>query len=169
MNQKMLLLGYITYRLEKAKQHVFLVGGQAVETYTAGQFTTGDMDITTTDSKTTERVLASLGFDRIGMIWLNKQLGVAVHIVALFPNASLDKARTVEVGPYKVNVVGVEDLIVDRLAHVKFFKVSGDIEKAKVLYRNFKRQIDEKYLKETAKKRGVEDILDQAKVLESRS
>ena len=166
LNIKMHLLGYITYRLEKAKQHVFLVGGQAVETYTAGQFTTGDMDITTTDSKATGRVLDSLDFEQIGMIWLNKRLGVAVHIVGLFPNADLDKARNMEVGPYKVNVIGVEDLIVDRLAHVKFFKVAGDMEKAKVLYTNFKRQIDENYLRKTAKKRGVEDILDQAKILE---
>jgi hypothetical protein len=167
LNQKMLLLGYITYRLEKGKQHVYLVGGQAVETYTAGQFTTGDMDITTTDSKATERVLTGLGFEQIGMVWLNKRLGVAVHIVGLFPNANLDKARTMEVGPYKVKVIGVEDLIVDRLAHVKFFNVAGDMEKAKVLYTNFKRQIDEKYLRATAKKRGVEDILDQARILES--
>ena len=166
LNLKMLLLGYITYRLEKGKQHVFLVGGQAVETYTAGQFTTGDMDITTTDSKATGRVLASLDFEEIGMIWLNKRLGVAVHIVGQFPNANPDKARNIEVGPYNVNVIGVEDLIVDRLAHVKFFNVAGDMEKAKVLYTNFKRQIDENYLREIAKKRGVEDILDQAKVLE---
>jgi len=169
LTQKMLLLGYITYRLEKEKQHVYLVGGQAVETYTAGQFTTGDIDITTTDSKVTEKVLTSLGFEQIGMIWLNKQLGVAVQIVGLFPNANLDKALTIEAGPYKVNVIGVEDLIVDRLAHVKFFKVAGDMEKAKVLYAIFKRQIDKKYLRDTAKKRGVEDTLDQATVLESPS
>jgi len=163
LTRKMLILGYITYRLQREKQHIYLVGGQAVETYTAGQFTTGDVDITTSDSKATERVLASLGFEHIGMIWLNEQLGVAVHIVGLFPNANLEKALTIEVGPYKVNVVGVEDLIVDRLAHVKFFKVTGDMEKAKVLYAIFKKQIDEKYLRETAKKRGVEDILDQAR------
>lgn len=164
--RKMLLLGYITYRLEKEKQRVYLVGGQAVETYTAGQFTTGDVDITTTDSKATEKVLASLGFEQIGMIWLNKRLGVAVQIVGLFPNANLDKARIMEVGPYKVYVIGVEDLIVDRLAHVKFFKAAGDMEKAKVLYAIFKKRIDEKYLRETAQKRGVEDILDQARILE---
>ncbi len=169
LKQKMLLLGYVTYRLEKEKQRVYLVGGQAVETYTAGQFTTGDIDITTTDSKATEKVLASLGFEQIGMIWLNKQLGVAVQIVGLFPNANLDKALTIEVGPYKVNVIGVEDLMVDRLAHVKFFKVAGDMEKAKVLYAIFKKQIDEKYLRETAKKRGVEDTLHQATVPESPS
>src|SRR6266487_3571530 len=166
---KMLLLGYITDRLEKVSQSVFLVGGQAVETYTGGQFLTGDIDITTTDSKATEKILASLGFKQIGMIWLNKQLGVAVQIVGLFPNANLDKALTIEVGPYKVSVIGVEDLMVDRLAHVKFFKVAGDMEKAKVLYAIFKKQIDEKYLRETAKKRGVEDMLHQATVPESPS
>ena len=113
------------------------------------------------------KVLASLGFEQIGMIWLNKQIGVAVQIVGQFPNANLNKTRTIEVGPYRVNIIGVEDLIVDGLAHVKFFKMAGDLEKAKVLYTNFKRQIDEKYLRDTAKKREVDDILDQARVLES--
>src|SRR5205807_1667118 len=81
LRKKMLLLGYVTSRLEKKKQSIFLVGGQAVETYTAGQFTSGDVDVTTSDSATTEKVLESLGFKPIGMIWLNEQLGVAFQIV----------------------------------------------------------------------------------------
>jgi hypothetical protein len=161
LNQKMLVLGYLTDQLEKKKQHVYLVGGQAVETYTAGQFTTGDVDITTSDSKATEKVLVNLGFEQIGMIWLNKRVGMAVQIVGLFPNANLEKASTILAGPYKVRIIGVEDLIVDRLAHVKFFNVSGDLEKAKVLYTVFKNRIDEEYLRKTAKKRRIEDLLDK--------
>ncbi len=159
---KLLLLGYITDRLEKVSQSVFLVGGQAVETYTGGQFLTGDIDITTTDAKATEKILTSLGFKQIGIIWLSKGLGVAIQIVGLLPKGSLERTLTIQAGPYSVKVIGVEDLIVDRLAHAKSWKSSGDLEKAKVLYANFKKQIDQNYLKETSKKRGVDDFLAQA-------
>jgi len=81
LRKKMLLLGYVTSQHEKKKQSIFLVGGQAVETYTAGQFPTGDIDVTTSDSATTQKVLKSLGFEEMGMIWLNKRLGMAFHIV----------------------------------------------------------------------------------------
>jgi len=53
----MLLIGYLTERLERKKpESVYLVGGQAVETYTAGQFRTGDIDIVTPDSETAEEI-----------------------------------------------------------------------------------------------------------------
>jgi len=156
LRKKMLLLGYVTSQLEKKKQSVFLVGGQAVETYTAGQFPSGDIDVTTSDSASTEKVLKSLGFKQIGMIWFNKQLGVAFHIVGYF---SPERPRTIEVGPYKARIVGVEELILDRLSAAKFWNIPADYEKAKVLYDNFKKQIDMDYLRETAKKKNVGDSL----------
>src|SRR5438132_12729792 len=105
LRKKMLLLGYVTSRVEKKKESVFLVGGQAVETYTAGQFTSGDIDVATSDSHSTENVLESLGFKQIGMIWLNGQLGVAFHIVGDF---APKRPRTIRVGPYTARIVGVE-------------------------------------------------------------
>ena|SRR5437867_4651605 len=78
--RKMLLIGYLTERLEKKKpESVYIVGGQAVETYTAGQFKTGDIDIVTPDSKAAGEILKRVGFEREGMIWLNKALGLAIH------------------------------------------------------------------------------------------
>lgn len=156
LRRKMLLLGYVASRLEKKKQSVFLVGGQAVETYTAGQFPTGDIDVTTSDSTTMQKVLKSLGFEEIGMIWLNKKLGIAFHIVGYF---APEKPGTIRVGPYKVRIVGVEELILDRLSAAKFWNIPADYEKAKVLYDNFKKQIDVDYLQENAKKKKVEDLL----------
>ena len=156
LRKKMLLLGYVTSKLEKKKQSIFLVGGQAVETYTAGQFLTGDIDVTTSDSATTQKVLKSLGFEEIGMIWLNKPLGIAFHIVGYFPP---ERSRTIRVGPYKARIVGVEELILDRLSAAKFWNIPADYEKAKVLYDNFEKQIDKDYLREIAKKKKVDDLL----------
>ena len=156
LRKKMLLLGYVTSQLEKKKQSIFLVGGQAVETYTAGQFPTGDIDVTTSDSATTQKVLKSLGFEEIGMIWLNKPLGIAFHIVGYFPP---ERSRTIRIGPYKARIVGVEELILDRLSAAKFWNIPADYEKAKVLYDNFEKQIDKDYLREIAKKKEVDDLL----------
>lgn len=158
LKKKLLLLGYVTDRLEKKSESVYLVGGQAVETYTAGQFTTGDVDIATTDRKATEELLARMGFKRAGIVWINEALGVAVHIVGQFPTRS-EKVRAFEVGPYTVRVVGVEDLIVDRLAAAKHWKSPRDMEQARALYDGFRKQIDTEYLRKRAKEEKVEDIL----------
>ncbi|MBI3023865.1 MAG: hypothetical protein HYU03_03800 [Thaumarchaeota archaeon] len=158
LKKKMLLVGYLTERLSKKGGSLFLVGGQAVETYTAGQFTTGDIDITTTNQAATEERLSQLGFAREGMVWLNERLGVAVHIVGTYPTRS-EKVRTVEVGPYRVSVVGVEDLIIDRLAAAKFWKSRRDAEQAIVLFNGFRKSIDLEYLRNRAREGKVEDIL----------
>lgn len=158
LKKKLLLVGYLAERLSKKGGSLFLVGGQAVETYTAGQFTTGDVDVTTTDREATEELLARMGFAREGMIWLSEKLGIAVHLVADYPTRT-EKARTVDVGPYRVTVVGVEDLIVGRLAAAKLWKSERDKEQAVVLFHAFRRSIDLEYLMKRAREEKVEDML----------
>jgi len=157
--RKMLLIGYLTEMLEREKpESVYVVGGQAVETYTAGQFRTGDIDIVTPDSKAAEEILKRIGFEREGKIWLNKALGLAVHIVGLFPK-NFEKARIIHAGPYQVRIVGLEDLIIDRLAAAKFWNSQVDSEQAKALWKGFRKQIDLQYLRKRAREEKVEDVL----------
>ncbi len=158
LRRKMMLLGYLTDRLERKSQSVYLVGGQAVETYTAGQFTTGDIDITSTDRKATEEILARMGFKQEGMVWINEALSMAVHIVDMIPNRA-EKTRLIHIGPYTVRVVGVEDLIIDRLAAAKFWKSDRDAEQARALFNAFAKQIDTKYLKERAGEERVDELV----------
>lgn len=158
LKRKMLLVGYLSDQLSKKGAFVFLVGGQAVETYTAGQFTTGDIDITTTDQKATEKLLTQVGFKKEGMIWLNERLAMAVHIVGSYP-ARTEKVRTVRIGPYMVRIVGVEELILDRLKAAKYWKSGRDAEQALVLFNGFRNRIDIDYLRKRAKEEGVDDIL----------
>jgi len=70
-----------------------------------------------------------------------------------------EKPGTIRVGPYEVRIVGVEELILDRLSAAKFWNIPADYEKAKVLYDNFKKQVRLDYLREAAKKKKVEDLL----------
>jgi len=162
LTRKMLLIGYLTERLEREKpESVYVVGGHAVETYTAGQFRTGDIDIATPDSKAAEAILQQIGFEREGTIWLSKALGFAVHIVGLSPTNS-EKARIIHAGPYQVRIVGVEDLIIDRLAAAKLWKSQVDLEQAKALWKGFRKQIDLQYLRKRAREEKVEDVLPKA-------
>lgn len=167
LRRKMLLLGYISQRLARTGGRLFLVGGQAVETYTGGTFTTGDIDVTTTDRDGTEDILARLGFAREGMIWLNERLGMAVHVVASYPSWAA-RARRIEVGGYQVSVVGVEDLIVDRLNAAKHWKSERDAEQAAALLRAFEGDLDEAYLDRRAKDDLVGDALKKARGSRSR-
>ena len=162
LRKKMLLLGYVSERMARRNASVFLVGGQAVETYTGGVFTTGDIDITTTDTKETEALLEKLGFVREGMIWVSMRLGMAVHLVASYPRRSV-RHRTFEVDGYLVKVVGVEDLVIDRLCAAKFWNSERDAEQAKALLNVFRDSIDEGYLEETARAENVHDLLMQTK------
>ena len=165
LKRKMLLVGYLSDELSKRGAFLSLVGGQAVETYTAGQFTTGDIDITTTDQEATERLLTRLGFKREGMIWLNEKLAIAVHIVGSYPTRT-EKVRTVEVGPYRVRVVGVEELIIDRLRAAKSQRSGRDAEQALVLFSGFRKRIDLDYLRRRAKEEKVDDILPEAEMMD---
>ncbi len=154
----MLLLGFISDELSRKDGFLFLVGGQAVETYTAGQFTTGDVDITTTDQEATENLLSRLAFKREGMVWLNEKLAIAIHIVGSYPTRT-EKVRTLEVGGYLVRIVGIEELIIDRLKAAKFWKSRRDSEQAVVLFDGFRERIDREYLRKRAREEKVDDIL----------
>ncbi len=92
------------------------------------------------------------------MVWLNEPVSLAVHIVDSYPKRT-EKARTFQIGSYMVKVVGIEDLIIDRLSASKFWKSQRDSEQAKALFRGFRDQIDLQYLEERAKQEKVADIL----------
>jgi hypothetical protein len=160
LKKKMLLLGFLSDELSGKGGFLLLVGGQAVETYTGGQFTTGDVDITTTDREETEKLLGRLGFTREGMVWLNEKLAIVVHIVGSYPTRT-ERVRTVEVGPYRVRVVGVEELIIDRLRAAKFWKSKRDSEQAAVLLNGFRERIDPEYLRNRAQEEKVDDVLSE--------
>jgi len=72
----------------------------------------------------------------------------------------------VEVGPYRVRVVGVEELIIDRLRDAKSQRSGRDAEQALVLFSGFRKRIDLDYLRRRAKEEKVDDILPEAEMMD---
>ena len=92
-----------------------LVGGAAVELYTGGAYTTGDLDFVGSVSPTVALGLKSAGFSQRGRHWIHE----AEEVFLEFPSSGLDSGEEsviLEVEGHQVVVVDPEALIADRLA-----------------------------------------------------
>jgi hypothetical protein len=93
------VIGYLFDALQRKGMNSCLVDGGAIELYTAGQFTTGAIDVTTSDKSAAEEMLGKLDFKKEGMIWVNDELEIAFQIVGRHPSRT-GKLRTVVVGDF---------------------------------------------------------------------
>ena len=155
----------MTLRGERAP---VVVGGEAVELYTQGSYTTGDIDIKSPHAATVS-ILKEWGFSKKGRTWFNKELDIYVDWVG----ASLEEGEeaesrvtTIKVARgLEIRVISIEDLVIDRLNAAKWW---GDVDSlmwARVLLNVKKRskgKIDRAYLKKRAREEAVADFLAKA-------
>ncbi|MDO8589408.1 MAG: hypothetical protein Q7T82_20485 [Armatimonadota bacterium] len=143
-----------------------VVGGLAVETYTAGGYTTKDIDMIAEDPRLETAVMTALGF--------RKKPGVrhyehpSLDVMVEFPTGPLEGSseRIADVqleGGGRVYVIGVEDIILDRLAAYEHWDHrranSEDATQAVSLIVAHRARIDWDYLQQTADLRGLSDAL----------
>jgi hypothetical protein len=145
-----------------------VVGGEAVELYTQGSYTTGDIDIKSPHAATVS-ILKGWGFSKKGRTWFNKELDIYVDWVG----SSLEEGEeaesrvtTIKVARgLEIRVISIEDLVIDRLNAAKWW---GDVDSlmwARVLLNVKKRskgKIDRAYLKKRAREETVADFLAKA-------
>ena len=163
LKRKIMFAGFLTSKLSEKKVQIIVVGGGAVEIYTAGHFSTGDLDLAVSDKKVTESLLQDLGFEKVGMVWVSEQLGIAVHVLEDSYSGDYSKTRIFKLGKYSVRLAAIEDLIVNRLNAAKYWKgnVQAELEQAKALLKTHENRINMNYLEEIAKKNQVDDFLVQ--------
>lgn len=97
-----------------------LVGGAAVELYTGGAYTTGDLDFVGRVPETVARRLVEAGFERRGRHWLREDGQVFFE----FPGRSLEPVSDpvrLRRGGTELLVIAPEALLADRLAAWKFW------------------------------------------------
>ncbi|MFZ5596155.1 MAG: UbiD family decarboxylase [Bacillota bacterium] len=149
------VIGYITFLLKKININPIIVGGHAVELYTAGHYTTFDVDLVLSGYNYAREILESLGFNKnVGeRHWYHKELALAIEIPDNILCGSMDKVIEVtdEEG-YCVYVIGIEDLILDRVRAAIYWNSSSDREWAFYLMNAQWDDIDLQYLKDEAKR-----------------
>lgn len=102
-----------------------IVGGLSVEIYTLSGYTTQDIDFVLNGYDLAGEVLASLGFTKLGKDWVHADLGISVEIPSNYLEGDYDKITELPVADTAVYVIGIEDIILDRLRAAVHWK-SGE-------------------------------------------
>ena len=135
-----------------------LVGGAAVELYTGGAYTTGDLDFVGSVPSAVERKLLEHGFKKKGRHWIHEEGRLFLE----FPSSSLDEREhpvEVEVGGHRVRILSPEALIVDRLAAWQLWRSEQDAVNALLIARAV--PLEEGVLDQLAERREVAPALER--------
>lgn len=154
-------LGLFTEALKSEDIKPILVGGRALEFYTLGGYATKDIDLVLNGRTQAGIVLKEIGFQKSPgeRHWYHEELDLAIEIPGDYLAGSTEKLTVLEIEGMECYIIGVEDLIVDRLAAAKFWGVEADLQwAAKILALNID-DVDAEYLGKAAQKAGVNDFL----------
>ncbi|SDF29632.1 DUF6036 family nucleotidyltransferase [Sporolituus thermophilus] len=163
LERQMTVAALIATELEKKGTKVVLVGGSAVEFYTAANYLTRDIDFIATRLDGIKEVMTGLGFKNEGGTWY---LPENPNIVVEFPKGPLDgdwnriQNVTLPDGT-SVNVIGIEDILIDRACAVKYW---NDPEEwiNYLMVGNFE-HIDWEYLNKRSQEMDCVDIINKSK------
>jgi len=162
--RKVRFVAVLTSSLPKTGPRPVLAGGSAIEVYLDGVLRTGDMDIVY-DVAALRKALREWKFGPGGGLrtWVNEELGLAVDMVGKELKGSYERVTTITTPYGPATVIGIEDLVLKRLASAKFWKAPTDFEQAYLLAKAHADRIDWGYLGLEAQKTGVENLLDELK------
>jgi len=150
--RQLLMTGLITRRLEeKGKPAPVLIGGLALSYYTRDVYFTADIDLACADREALDDVLQELGFTKAGRYWVHRGLDIAVEAPASVLPGEEAPRETVELeGGLSCIVIGLEDLIIDRLNACKHWKSEVDCEMTELLIARYGKELDWDYLDKKA-------------------
>ena len=141
-----------------------VVVGNALEFYTLGDYTTADVDLVSGRRSEIGNILENWGFNRMRRHWYHADLDVAIEIPDDVLAGSEEEITQVEIEGLNVYIIGVEDLIVDRVNAYDHWRSIDDGDWAKELMALYKHEIDWDYLVTSAR---AEEILDALNTLKS--
>lgn len=123
-----------------------VVGGHAVEFYSAGGYATADIDLVC-PSEPLDAILPGWGFVRSGRHWLNEELALVVEAPAAFLGpGQRERATLIRVAEGEVLVLSLEDLVIDRLNACVHWASEEDCGWARVLLAAHAGRFDQDYL-----------------------
>lgn len=136
-----------------------VVGGHAVEFYTGGSYATVDIDLAG-DLEPVGQVLDAWGFEREGRHWYDEELRMVVEVPGVRPDPeSLSHVVRVRVGRSTANIIGIEDLIIDRLNACKYWRDKDSCDWARTMVLAAE-DLDLAYLRRLADHEDVTELLE---------
>lgn len=152
LKRQLFIIGILTKSLKKYNLQPVIVGGFALEFYTTGGYNTGDIDLVFSDGQLLNEILSGWGFKKEGRHWIHEELDIFIEA----PGSTLTPEEKkhlseVTVDGLAVYLIGVEDLIIDRLNAYVHWQSKDDGYWAKELMVIHQKKIDWKYLQKRCK------------------
>lgn len=145
------LVGIFNEIMAEHKIKPIVVGGLAVEVYTRCGYFIDDIDIMVQNSRLLKSVLDKLGFEMVGKHWHSKEVDVGLEIYSLDPQISQERLSHIKLpSGREMYVIGIEDLILDRLKNYYKHSSHHDYEWAFRIYKIHRDTLDIDYLLEKA-------------------
>jgi len=164
--RRMFFVAFYTQKLKENGVDAILVGGEAIDLYTAGSFASADIDLVVNNKVITEKLLNRFGFAKQdNTLWFNEDLNIVVQVIAESYTGDTEKLRKFKLKKYEIRVAAPEDLIAKRLYSMKFWKSNPklEFEQSVALLALFSDSIDNQYLNRLARKDDTEDVLAEAR------
>ncbi|MCD9026297.1 hypothetical protein [Cohnella silvisoli] len=105
-----------------------IVGGLSVEIYTLSGYSTEDIDFVLSGYDKTGEILEQLGFQKLGKNWLHPTVGVSVEVPSNLLAGDYNKVTELQVDDKRVYVIGLEDIVLDRLRKAVHWNSGRDRE-----------------------------------------
>ena len=151
--RRLIALGLLTRLLSAHGIEPILVGGGALEFYTAGGYATKDMDLALPAAVEVDDAFAVLGFEKEGRYWYHAELDLLFEAPAPAGLPGEDAPRTVvEIDGLRVVIIGIEDLLIDRLRAWVHWKSDEDGRWTRRLALLYPDRIDWGYVRERTSK-----------------
>lgn len=151
LRRRLKALGLLSDRLAEDGIEPILVGGLALEFYTAGGYATGDVDLALPRSPAVDAAFADLGFAQEGRFWVRPELDLLFEAPAPAGLPGEEAPRTeIEIDGLRVVIIGVEDLLLDRLRGWVHWQSAEDERWTRRLLGLYAERVDWDYLRRKA-------------------
>ena len=132
---------------ERGKEAPVVIGGCALSYYSREVYFTADIDLAYADYEALDVLFKEMGFRKEGRYWISEELEMALEV----PTSSLaGEDAPIEIVEFdeglKCKIIGIEDLIIDRLNACKHWKSQIDCEMVELLIRRYKNELEWDYL-----------------------
>jgi Predicted nucleotidyltransferase len=149
--KELYLMGIVTPLLDElGADPAVIVGGHAVELYTSGSYTTADIDLVMVRDDLARQLFDELGLRREGRFHYADELDVPIEIPSSHLAGSLERVVKLSTPDGYCYVIGIEDLILDRLNAAEFWQDVRSLEWARYLMASQLERVDFDYMRQKA-------------------
>ena len=154
---------------EQGKEPPIIIGGLALSYYSREVYFTADIDLAYADRDALHEVLSEIGFEKKGRYWVNEDLKIAVEVPVGMLADEDSPLEIVDLGTdLQCRIIGIEDLMIDRLNACKHWKSEIDCEMAELLVMRYVKELDWAYLEKKAEK-PENDVLQELMTFKSKA